>query len=148
MSFQRQSTSPIRGHRKNCTGGTTIYSQLLKTSKIPECSQCHVSKPILRLSCTMGRWEDLSIFISLSACTCLCTFSCGCSSDVCFFFPLFLSLYYTNPGSALFFSRDSIHTACKQNLTTRFNKWDLERKKEEGKERKKLQKRNQLTICS
>lgn len=89
----------------------------------------------------MAGFEYIIYFIKhlhmLGNTTCLCTFSCECSSDVCFFFTLFLSLYYTNPGSALFFSRESIHTPCKENLTTRYNKWDMERK-EEGKERRKL----------
>lgn len=69
---------------------------------------------------------------------CLCSFSCECFSALCFFFTLFLSLNYTNPASALFFSWASVYTACKENITTSCNNWNMEMKEEEGKERNKL----------
>lgn len=108
MSFQRQSTSPVRGHRKKYRQSHNLFPAAENPKDPRVVTQWQVGKPILRLYYNMVKmagFECRCICIPLSACACekiqlvcLCIFSCDSFSVVCFLFNLFLSLYYTNPG--------------------------------------------------
>lgn len=115
MSFQRQSTSPVRGHRKKYRQSHNLFPAAENPKDPRVVTQWQVGKPILRLYYNMVKmagFECGCICIPLSACVCVRKYNLFvyASSAVtlsvwCAFFSIFFCLYTIQIlDNALFFS--------------------------------------------